>query len=114
MNDENPLSRYFLVPSIQKGDAVRDLIHSLRTFRERLQEEARGALDDLLGRAESHLGKAYLSPGCEPIEFLLLTMLIEQRKELLRIGHEIDGVEDNPSWKKGDAVSETDKRGAVD
>ena len=97
MNNKNPFSNYFLAPRMQKGDAVRDLIHSLSAFRKMLHIEARGALDDFLRRAEQHFGKAYLAPGCEPTEFLHLTILIEQRKELSRIHSEMDGLGGNPS-----------------
>ena len=63
---------------------------SLARFRRALRREDQRALDDLLGSARQHLAAAAYASHLLPFEVMLLAMLVEQHKQVLRLQQEID------------------------
>ncbi len=90
MSDENPLDRFFIYPRISKHDDVKQEILQLEEFKAELQLESRAAFIDLVQKAEKFHGLAALNPRLTPLEHLLLSMLIEHKKELTRLEVDFD------------------------
>ena len=63
---------------------------SLARFRRALRREDQRALDDLLGSSRQHLAAAAYASHLLPFEVMLLAMLVEQHKQVLRLQQEID------------------------
>ncbi len=64
---------------------------SLARFRRALRLEDQRALDDLLGSSRRHLAAAaYASHLLLPFEVMLLSMLVEEHKQVLRLQQELD------------------------
>ena len=63
---------------------------SFPNFKSELQLEGRAAYIDLVRRSEKFHGLAALHPRLTPLEYLLLTMLIEHKKEVTLLGIEFD------------------------
>jgi len=63
---------------------------SLGRFRRALRREDQRALDDLLGSSRQHLAAAAYASHLLPFEVMLLAMLVEQHKQVLRLQQEID------------------------
>lgn len=66
---------------------------SLARFRRALRREDQMALDELLANARRHLAAAAYASHLLPFETMLLAMLVEQRKELIRLRHRIEALE---------------------
>ena len=58
---------------------------SLTRFRRALRREDQIALDDLLAAARRHLAAAAYASHLLPFEIMLLAMLVEEHKELMRL-----------------------------
>ena len=67
------------------GGATSADMQALERFRRALRKGDQEALDDLLTRIVPHRSLAQLVPQLLPIEFHLLTMLLEQHKEINRL-----------------------------
>ena len=63
---------------------------SFPNFKSELQLEGRAAYIDLVRRSEKFHGLAALHPRLTPLEYLLLTMLIEHKKEMTRLELDFD------------------------
>jgi len=66
-------------------------------FRRALRRADQLALDDLFAAARQHLSAAAYAAHALPMETFLLSMLLEQHKEFLRLRRELDelrGVQD--------------------
>lgn len=62
---------------------------ALRRFRRALRREDQHAFDDLLAAARKHLAAAAYAAHALPFEVFLLSMLLEEHKEVLRLKAEI-------------------------
>ncbi len=63
---------------------------SLVRFRRALRREDQLALDDLLGSSRRHLAAAAYASHLLPFEIMLLAMLVEQHKQVMRLRQELD------------------------
>lgn len=90
MSDKNPLDRFFIYPRISKHDDIKQEILQLEGFKSELQLESRAAYMDLMRRSEKFHGLAALHPRLTPFEYLLLTMLIEHKKEMTHLEIDFD------------------------
>jgi hypothetical protein len=90
MSDENALDNFFIYPRVSKHDHVKQAILQLDEFKSELQLESRAAFIDLVRRSEKFHGLAALHPRLTPFEYLLLTMLIEHKKEMTRLEIDFD------------------------
>ena len=66
---------------------------SLARFRRALRREDQRALDDLLGSSRQHLAAAAYASHLLPFEVMLLAMLVEQHKQVLRLQQEIEVIQ---------------------
>ncbi len=58
---------------------------SLAKFRRALRREDQRALDDLLASARHHLAAAAYASHLLPFEIMLLAMLVEEHKQVMRL-----------------------------
>ncbi len=65
---------------------------SLARFRRALRLEDQRALDDLLGASRRHLAAAAYASHLLPFEVMLLSMLVEEHKQVLRLQQELDAL----------------------
>lgn len=65
---------------------------SLARFRRALRLEDQRALDDLLGASRRHLAAAAYASHLLPFEVMLLAMLVEEHKQVLRLQQEVDAL----------------------
>lgn len=65
---------------------------SLARFRRALRREDQRALDDLLASARHHLAASAYASHLLPFEVMLLAMLVEEHKHLLRLRGEMDAL----------------------
>jgi hypothetical protein len=63
---------------------------SLARFRRALRLEDQRALDDLLGSSRRHLAAAAYASHLLPFEIMLLSMLVEEHKQVLRLRQELE------------------------
>ncbi len=63
---------------------------SLARFRRALRREDQLALDDLLGSSRRHLAAAAYASHLLPFEIMLLAMLVEQHKQIMRLRQQLD------------------------
>ena len=63
---------------------------SLARFRRALRREDQRALDNLLGSSRQHLAAAAYASHRLPFEVMLLAMLVEQHKQVMRLRQELD------------------------
>jgi hypothetical protein len=63
---------------------------SLTRFRRALRLEDQRALDDLLGSSRRHLAAAAYASHLLPFEIMLLSMLVEEHKQVLHLRQEVD------------------------
>lgn len=63
---------------------------SLARFRRALRMEDQRALDDLLGASRQHLAAAAYASHLLPFEVMLLAMLVEEHKQVLRLRQELE------------------------
>ena len=94
MSEDSPFENDFLFPRIQKHETLQEEIHALDRFRMKMSEEDQSAFDNLIQRSMAHASISYLSPRQSPFEHLLLTMMIELRKETVILKDEV-------KWKLG-------------
>jgi len=65
---------------------------SLARFRRALRREDQRALDDLLGASRRHLAAAAYASHLLPFEVMLLAMLVEEHKQVLRLQGEVEAL----------------------
>ncbi len=63
---------------------------SLGRFRRALRKEDQRALDDLLSASRHHLAAAAYASHLLPFEVMLLAMLVEEHKQVMRLRHQMD------------------------
>lgn len=63
---------------------------SFARFRRALRRSDQMALDDLFAAAHQHLAAAAYASHALPFEILLLSMLLEEHKEVLRLRQRLD------------------------
>jgi len=81
--DKTPApNHFFIYPQVQKKDEIQAMIASMETFRQSLGETDRDLVGTLISYVEEHSSRSHLLPHLTPFEFVLLTMLIEQQREL--------------------------------
>ena len=61
-------------------------------FRRALRSTDQQALDDLFASARQHLAAAAYASHALPMETFLLSMLLEQHKEVLRLRHQLEAL----------------------
>ena len=61
-------------------------------FRRALRKEDQKALDDLFASAQKHLAAANYAAHALPFETFLLSMLLEEHKEVIRLRREIERI----------------------
>jgi hypothetical protein len=66
---------------------------SLAKFRRALRLEDQRALDDILAASRRHLAAAAYASHLLPFEVMLLAMLVEEHKEVLRLRQRLDELE---------------------
>ncbi len=65
---------------------------SLARFRRALRREDQRALDDLLASARHHLAASAYASHLLPFEIMLLAMLVEEHKRVLKLQSELDAM----------------------
>ena len=65
-------------------------------FRRALRRSDQFALDDLFAAARQHLAAAAYAAHALPFETLLLAMLLEEHKEVLRLRSRLEALENRP------------------
>ncbi len=65
---------------------------SLARFRRALHREDQRALDDLLAAARHHLAASAYASHLLPFEIMLLAMLVEEHKRVLKLQSELDAM----------------------
>ena len=63
---------------------------SLTRFRRALRKEDQRALDDLLSASRHHLAAAAYASHLLPFEVMLLAMLVEEHKQVMRLRHQFN------------------------
>src|SRR3990170_7282578 len=63
---------------------------SLAKFRRALRREDQTALDDLLAASRHHLAAAAYASHLLPFEIMLLAMLVEEHKQVVRLRDELE------------------------
>ena len=71
---------------------------SLSKFRRALRMEDQRALDDLLAASRHHLAAAAYASHLLPFEVMLLAMLVEEHKEVIRLRERLDRLTFELSW----------------
>lgn len=66
---------------------------SLAKFRRALRREDQDALDDLLAASRHHLAAAAYASHLLPFEIMLLAMLVEEHKQVVRLRRLLEGVD---------------------
>ena len=82
MENDPAHNRFFIYPQVQKADEILTVIASMESFRQSLDEIDRDLVSTLISHVEAHSSRSHLLPHLTPFEFVLLTMLIEQQREL--------------------------------
>jgi hypothetical protein len=67
---------------------------SFARFRRALRRSDQVALDDLFAAARQHLAAAQYAAHALPFEVLLLAMLLEEHKEVMRLRQQLDELPD--------------------
>jgi hypothetical protein len=75
---------------------------SLSKFRRALRLEDQRALDDLLAASRHHLAAAAYASHLLPFEVMLLAMLVEEHKEVMRLRERLDALLLDPRWGEGE------------
>ena len=65
---------------------------SLAKFRRALRREDQRALDDLLAASRHHLAAAAYASHLLPFEVMLLAMLVEEHKEVMRLRERLEAL----------------------
>lgn len=66
---------------------------SFNRFRRALRRTDQHALDDLFAQAQKHIAAAAYAAHALPFEVMLLAMLLEEHKEVMRLRRKIDELE---------------------
>ena len=82
-----------LLPGATESEAQGEM-RALARFRRALRLEDQQALDELLVSVKNHWGERSLAPHATSFEFVLLTMLLEQRKEISGLRGRLDSLGD--------------------
>jgi hypothetical protein len=69
---------------------------SFARFRRALRRSDQIALDGLFASARQHLAAAAYASHALPFEIFLLSMLLEEHKEVLRLRQQVDGLLSRP------------------
>ncbi len=80
-------------------------------FRRALRRSDQLALDDLFTSARQHLAAAQYAAHALPFEVLLLAMLLEEHKEVLRLRLEVETLGGRPRLSAGDPPVSADSDG---
>ena len=64
-------------------------------FRRALKRSDQLALDDLFVSARKHMAEAAYAAHALPFEIFLLTMILEEHKEVMRLRKQIQGIIEN-------------------
>ena len=64
-------------------------------FRRALKRSDQLALDDLFVSARKHMAEAAYAAHALPFEIFLLTMILEEHKEVMRLHKQIQGIIEN-------------------
>ncbi len=67
-------------------------------FRRALRRSDQQALDDLFAAAHQHLAAAAYASHALPLETLLLAMLLEEHKEVMRLRRFLEGLQSGFEW----------------
>lgn len=62
-----------------------------RDFRRALRREDREAFDSLVVKARMHSSAATYAVSLDPVESIILSMLLEHEKELMRLSRSVEG-----------------------
>jgi hypothetical protein len=73
---------------------------SLSKFRRALRMEDQRALDDLLAASRHHLAAAAYASHLLPFEVMLLAMLVEEHKEVMRLRDRLDALSFDRHWRE--------------
>jgi hypothetical protein len=73
---------------------------SLSKFRRALRLEDQRALDDLLAASRHHLAAAAYASHLLPFEVMLLAMLVEEHKEVMRLRERLDALSFGHPWSE--------------
>jgi hypothetical protein len=84
-------------PNIKASEKVNQLEPSFGRFRRALRRADQIALDELVAMASPHLELAQYSPHALPMEILLLALVLEEHKEVLRLKIRVDTLMKRPS-----------------
>lgn len=68
------------VPSFRM--MIEELIEELSVFRRALHGEDKVIFDELMNKARKHLSSGTIMPTLDPMSVLLLSIIIEQQKEI--------------------------------
>jgi hypothetical protein len=69
---------------------------SFARFRRALRRSDQVALDDLFASARQHLAAAAYAGHALPFEVILLSMLLEEHKEVVRLRSQVEGLSGRP------------------
>lgn len=73
---------------------------SLSKFRRALRLEDQRALDDLLAASRHHLAAAAYASHLLPFEVMLLAMLVEEHKEVMRLRERLNALSFDHLWSE--------------
>lgn len=77
---------------------------SFARFRRALRRSDQFALDDLFAAAHKHLAATAYAAHALPFEILLLAMLLEEHKEVMRLRGRVEGEGTGPLFEAGDGM----------
>ena len=79
-------------------ELVRDEIEFLRKFRHSLRDDDRIAFDEIAAKASKHVSSMTYSQRLNIFESILLSILIEQEKEIFRLKKNMEGKKDDRTY----------------
>jgi hypothetical protein len=75
---------------------------SFSRFRRALRRSDQQALDDLFAAARKHLAAAAYASHALPFEVFMLSMLLEEHKEVMRLRNQVEKLEGQVSMEEVD------------
>jgi hypothetical protein len=97
VHKENPMDNFLAYPHEQKPPSEqKGEFQSMAKFRRALRREDQEILDDLFRSAVQHWPLQSLADHTTPLEFMLLTMLLEQEKAIERLRIQISKLTGSP------------------
>ena len=96
MKKKNTTDSVHILPRARRPEEIQDELRSLVCFRRALRKEDQEILDNLMNYTEPYIHQTHLAEHLTPFEYVLLTMLIEQRKDIKRLKLEVTKVDG--SW----------------